>query len=81
MNFCLDKKWLSRMILESHNNFECKNIWKLRCLEEDRLMQLPKQKHTAKRIYDRLVAEKGFKGGESTIRNAVKALRNEATVK
>ena len=44
-------------------------------------MQLPKQKHTAKRIYDRLVAEKGFKGGESTIRNAVKALRNEATVK
>ncbi|WP_460643311.1 helix-turn-helix domain-containing protein, partial [Lacrimispora brassicae] len=29
------------------------------CLEEDRLMQVPKQKHTAKRIYDRLVAEKG----------------------
>ena len=50
------------------------------CLEEDRLMQLPKQKHTAKRIYDRLVVEKGFTGGESTIRNAVKALRIQATV-
>lgn len=50
------------------------------CLEEDRLMQLPKQKHTAKRIYDRLVAEKGFTGGESTVRNAVKALRIEVMV-
>ena len=50
------------------------------CLEEDRLMQLPKQKHTAKRIYDRLVAEKGFTGGESTARNAVKALRIEGMV-
>lgn len=50
------------------------------CLEEDRLMQLPKQKHTAKRIYDRLVAEKGFTGGESTVRNAVTALRTEVTV-
>lgn len=50
------------------------------CLEEDRLMQLPKQKHTAKRIYDRLVSEKYFTGGESTIRNAVKALRIEFSV-
>lgn len=50
------------------------------CLEEDRLMQLPKQKHTAKRIYDRLVAEKAFTGGESTVRNAVKALRIEVMV-
>ena len=47
------------------------------CLDEDRQMQLPKQRHTAKRIYDRLVTEKGFKGGESTIRNEVKALRIE----
>lgn len=50
------------------------------CLEEDKLMQLPKQKHTAKRIYDRLVNEKHFTGGESTIRNAVKALRIEVSV-
>lgn len=50
------------------------------CLEEDKLMQLPKQKHTAKRIYDRLVNEKNFTGGESTIRNAVKALRIEVSV-
>lgn len=50
------------------------------CLEEDRLMQLPKQRHTAKRIYDRLVTEKGFTGGESTLRNAVKALRIEVSV-
>lgn len=33
------------------------------CLNEDRQMQLPKQKHTAKRIYDRFVTEKEFKGG------------------
>lgn len=50
------------------------------CLDEDRQMQLPKQRHTAKRIYDRLVTEKGFKGGESTIRNEVKALRIEVAV-
>ena len=50
------------------------------CFEEDRQMRLPKQAHTAKRIYDRLVAEKGFKGGESTIRNTVKALRIEVAV-
>jgi len=50
------------------------------CLDEDRQMQLPKQKHTAKRIYDRLVTERGFKGGESTIRNEVKALRIEVAV-
>src|SRR5574344_1664701 len=50
------------------------------CFEEDRALQLPKQKHTAKRIYDRLVAEKDFTGGESTIRNAVKKLRIEVAV-
>lgn len=31
----------------------------------------PKQRHTAKRIYDRLVAEYGFKGAESTVRRFV----------
>lgn len=50
------------------------------CLEEDRPHEA-KQKHTAKRIYDRLVVfEKGFTGGESTVRNAVKALRIEVMV-
>ncbi|MBO8129874.1 MAG: IS21 family transposase [Peptococcaceae bacterium] len=31
-----------------------------------------KQRHTAKRIYDRLVAEYGFKGSESTVRRYVR---------
>lgn len=31
-----------------------------------------KQRHTAKRIYDRLVAEQGFTGGETTVRSYVK---------
>ncbi|TCP63927.1 IS21 family transposase [Baia soyae] len=36
----------------------------------------PKQRHTAKRIYDRLVEEYGFAGGESTVRAYVRKLRN-----
>jgi len=36
-----------------------------------------KQKHTAKRIYDRLVEEMGFTGGESTIRHYVRKLRSK----
>ena len=50
------------------------------CLEEDRKEKLHKQGHTAKRIYDRLVFEKGFQGAESTVRNAVKSLRSEVSV-
>jgi predicted transcriptional regulator len=50
------------------------------CLEEDKKENLSKQGHTAKRIYDRLVFEKGFRGAESTIRNLVKALRAEMYV-
>ena len=50
------------------------------CLEEDRRENLNKQWHTAKRIYDRLVFEKGFRGAESTVRNAVKALRAEISI-
>ena len=38
---------------------------------------ITKQKHTARRIYDRLVDEQGFTGGESTIRNVVSELRNK----
>lgn len=34
----------------------------LSCFQQDREEKLSKQQHTAKRIYDRLVAEKAFKG-------------------
>jgi transposase len=34
-----------------------------------------KQRHTAKRVYDRLVEEYGFAGSEVTVRRAVRALR------
>lgn len=50
------------------------------CVNEDKEQKLTKQQRTAKCIYDRLVSEKNFKGGESTIRNAVKALRMEVVV-
>jgi transposase len=52
----------------------------LQCFKEDKAENLKKQKHTAKRIYDRLVSEKGFTGAESTIRKAVKDLRTEQLV-
>lgn len=52
----------------------------LDCFKEDKDENLKKQKHTAKRIYDRLVEEKGFTGAESTIRKAVKVLLGEETV-
>ena len=45
------------------------------CLEEDKAEGLKKQRHTAKRIYDRLVEEAGFTGGESTIRAKVRELK------
>jgi len=45
-------------------------------LEEDR--QRPsKQRHTAKRIYDRLKNEYGFPGGERTVRREVSLLRDK----
>jgi transposase len=46
------------------------------CLARDAEEGVPKQQHTAKRIYDRLVNELGFEGGESTIRDLVKKLKN-----
>ncbi|QNO13305.1 IS21 family transposase [Alkalicella caledoniensis] len=52
----------------------------LECFDLDKRENVKKQKHTAKKIYDRLVKEKGFTGGESTIRKAVKALREEQKV-
>ena len=45
------------------------------CLDEDERENLKKQSHTAKRIYDRLVAERGFTGGESTVRRKVKDMK------
>ena len=42
------------------------------CLDEDSQCRSKKQHHTAKRIYDRLVAECGFTGGETNGRRLVK---------
>ena len=47
------------------------------CLEEDTAENIHKQKHTARRIYDRLVDEIGFTGGESTIRQVVSEIRQK----
>ena len=48
------------------------------CLDEDNQCRSKKQHHTAKRIYDRLVAEYGFTGGETTVRRLVKELREKS---
>ncbi|PHJ39522.1 hypothetical protein P378_02975 [Desulforamulus profundi] len=45
------------------------------CLASDDTENIKKQKHTAKRIYDRLIDEKGFSGGQSTIREIVAELK------
>jgi len=47
----------------------------LQCLEEDKSENINKQEHTARRIYQRLVTEKQFAGGESTVRSAVKRIK------
>ena len=47
------------------------------CFDEDEAENIKKQSHTAKRIYDRLVEEEGFSGGESTIREIVAALKEK----
>jgi len=47
----------------------------LQCLEEDKSENLNKQQHTARRIYQRLVTEKQFTGGESTVRLAVNRIK------
>lgn len=47
------------------------------CIFEDLTENHRKQNHTAKRIYDRLCDERGFTGGESTIRRYVKSLRDD----
>lgn len=45
------------------------------CLKSDESEGVQKQQHTAKRIYDRLVAEHGFTGAESTVRAKVRELK------
>jgi len=47
------------------------------CLEEDVKENIRKQEHTARHIYHRLVDEKGFTGGESTIRRFVSSLNEK----
>lgn len=46
------------------------------CLDED-AHSPRKQHHTAKRIYERLVTECGFTGGETTVRRLVRELREK----
>ena len=46
------------------------------CLDED-THSPRKQRHTAKRIYERLIAECGFTGGETTVRRLVRELREQ----
>ena len=50
------------------------------CFQEDEDENLQKQKHTAKRIYERLVKESGFQGSYSAVRRAVRALKAERAV-
>jgi len=45
------------------------------CFQEDQQVMNRRQRHTARRIYQRLCQEKGFHGGESTIRCVVKELK------
>ena len=47
------------------------------CFEEDKREHVRKQHHTARRIYNRLVAECGFAGSESSIRKAVQKIKAE----
>lgn len=52
----------------------------LGCFKQDEDENLKKQKHTAKKIYDRLVSEKEFNGSYSSVRIAVKKLKSERAV-
>lgn len=49
------------------------------CFESDVSHDHRKQKHTAKRIYDRLVSEHNFKGSYTTIRRVVRDLRDKCS--
>ena len=45
------------------------------CLDEDDAVNIKRQRHTARRIYQRLVGERGFTGSESSVRNLVHDMR------
>ena len=45
------------------------------CLDEDDRERVKKQRHTARRIYQRLVDECSFTGSESSVRNVVHDMR------
>ena len=51
------------------------------CIKEDIIEKLPKQKHTARRIYDRLVDEMGYTGSECTIQRRVAQIRDDIKTK
>ncbi|MCR4397544.1 MAG: helix-turn-helix domain-containing protein, partial [Firmicutes bacterium] len=44
---------------------------------QDRTVRNRKQRHTARRIYERLVEEHGFRGSERTVRRLVAAIKEE----
>jgi len=52
----------------------------LNCFKEDEEENISKQKHTARKIYERLKSELKFTGAEVTIRTAVKSLKAERSV-
>lgn len=52
----------------------------LGCFQEDEDENIKKQKHTSKRIYDRLVSECNFTGSYATINRAVRKLKAEIAV-
>lgn len=53
-------------------------IFIISCLEADKTAP-KKQRHTARRIYERLVSELGFKGCEASVRRTVVELRGKDT--
>lgn len=63
------------VITDAYHNFI------MACLKEDKIENLSKQYHTARRIYHRLCDEMSFTGSESTVRRRVAALRNELSKK
>jgi len=50
------------------------------CLAEDEAEGVRKQRHTAGRIYGRLVVERGFTGEESTVRAKVRELKEAVPI-
>ena len=55
-------------------------VFILACFEQDEKENLSKQKHSVKRIYDRLVLEENFTGSYSAVREAARQLKSEHMV-